>query len=322
MTPITTSIIHTLAFYDAVGKVPLTKLELYKYLIHTKNLPELSFGIFLKALDEEWSKLNEYIACHRGFYFLSKNIDAYRRKIDVGKTGVAKWRIAKRMIRYISFLPYIRMVGVTGSLALHTTNTQSDIDVLIVVKSGHIWTTRILVSFLMHIFGRRRHGAKTKDRICLNHYIADSDLALRPKNLFSAHIYSSFIPMWGDNRTKKSFIVQNKFWAKFHARHTRKEGFDIRTISKESSPLASFLEIVLNRVVAKRIESLLKTIQVQRIQHSLSNKRLGEAGYSAAPGEEGTVIFDDAALVFHHPRPRNQEALYLYKENLRELGMA
>lgn len=323
MTPIVTSIIHTLAFYDAVGSVPLTKVELYKYRISTESLSDVSLSVFGKVLDEEWPKLNAAISHHRGFYFLSKNRDAYRMRVDGGKTGIAKWRIAKRMIRCISFLPYVRMVGVTGSLARHTTNKQSDIDVLVVSKGGHIWTTRVFVSFLLHVLGKRKHGEKVKDRICLNHYIADSDLALRPKNLFSAHIYSSFVPMWSSTRTKESFLTQNKAWAQAYVPHAREEGLDRRTIS-QGLRLAPFLiEYVLSKTIAGWIDTRLKTFQLHKIQRNETRKRLRDYGEKPAQEtqEAGDVILSDAALMFHHPRPRKKETLYLYKKNLKELGL-
>jgi predicted nucleotidyltransferase len=260
MNQIIDAIIHTIAFYDAVGKVPLTKLELYKYLINMPAPPAGGFGSFLKILDREWPSLEPYIERERGFYSLKKNRSGYARRIHIGKTGIKKWRIAKRMIRLISFLPYVRMVAITGSLALNNTHKESDIDVLITAKHGHIWTVRILVTALMQILGKRRHGKKISDRICLNHYISDKSRDLRPKNLFSDHISKTMIPM--------------------------------RSLAKEG-----LLEKLLTYTVAGPLESFLRAVQIRKIKHR-------------------QVIFEDSALVFHHPRPQNQEALYLYKQNL------
>jgi len=258
MTQIASSIIRTICFYDAVGKVALTKLELYKYLIDTPDRP--AFGNFLRILDQEWPTLEPYIQRERGFYFLKKNSSAYARRVHIGKTGIKKWRIARRMIRAMSFLPYVRMVAVTGSLALNTTHRKSDIDVLIRAKHGHIWTVRIFVTALTQILGKRRHGKKISDRICLNHYISDKSADLGPKNLFSDHISKTMIPVW--TSSKKSVV-----------------------------------EKLLTNTVAGPLESFLRATQIRKIKHR-------------------EVIFKDSALVFHHPRPRNQEALYLYKQNL------
>jgi len=264
MTPIVSSIIHTILFYDAVGKVALTKLELYKYIINTPDLP--AFGNFLKILDQEWPTLQPHIKRARGFYFLKKNEAGYSRRIHIGKTGIKKWRTARIMIRAMSFLPYVRMVAVTGSLALNTTHRESDIDVLICAKHGHIWTARILVTALMHILGKRRHGKKISNRICLNHYISDKSADLGPRNLFSDHISKTMIPVW--SRTKESLA-----------------------------------ERLLTNTVAKPMESFLRAAQIRKIKHR-------------------EVIFEDSALVFHHPRPQNQEALYLYKQNLSHFAKA
>lgn len=311
------STIHTVAFYDAVRKVPLTTIELYKNLVHTKGLDkagQVSFYDFLKILDEQKSALRPYITNYRGFYFLKGNNTAYKDRIEIGKTSIKKWRIARKMIRAISFLPYVRMIAVTGSLALHTTNKNSDIDVLIVVKSGHIWTVRMLVTALMQVLKRRRHGTRVRDRICLNHYITDDDLVLHPKHLFSAHICSSFIPIWSKNQTDENLIKQNSSWAKRYLLHFPETlHTNLKKFKPDPKPLdisRFFIEYTLAKTVARGSEKLLRAIQAQKIQRSIDKNKT----------ERQEVIFNDCALVFHHPRPKNQEALYLYKENLRKLG--
>lgn len=292
MNPVLQSIIHTLAFYDAVGGVPLTKIELYKYLVATEGLPQLKFGHFLNVLENEWSYLGTYIDRKRGFYFLKKNTSGYARRVQGGKSGIKKWRIARRMARLISFMPYVRMVAITGSLALNSTNKQSDIDVLIAAKSGNIWTVRVFVSMLMQMLGKRRYYKFIRDRICLNHYISDSESVLRPNHLFSRHICFTLVPLWR----------QESYMPPFYKNITAR----LQTI-RGGQNLAYFLrniiELVLLKTFASKLERALKALQMRKIQ-----------------GRE--FIADDNALVFHHPRPKNQEALYLYEQNLRELNLS
>lgn len=314
MSPILQSVIHTVAFYDAVGSVPLTNVELYKYLLYTNGLPAVSLAGFLRVLDEECATLRLYICSYRGFYFLKKNRGAYARRVAIGKTSIAKWRIAQKMIGLISLVPYVRMVAVTGSLALNATRKESDIDVLIVVKHGHIWTTRVFVSFLMHILGKRRHGQRIRDRICLNHYMADSHLVLRPLSLFSAHIYSSLVPCWSMAGIDTAFLQENAGWTRQYLARLREGKTYRRGITPRIGNLRIF-RFAFERLVpvsgARILESFLKKIQVQKIGHNTSRPEGG-----------GESILGDTALVFHHPRPQNQEALYLYKQNLQELGLA
>lgn len=295
MSPYCKSVISTIAFYDAVGKTPLTKVELYKYLISKEGLAHISFGDFVEFFDREWETLKTVICHRRSFYYLLSNKDGYARRIQIGKTGIKKWRVSRRMVRLISFLPYVRMVAITGSLALHTTHKGSDIDVLIVARPGHIWTTRMLVSALTHVLKRRRYGKRIQDRICLNHFITNFDLALRPQNLFSAHIAETMIRVWGKDEVQRQGVssrtIAPRFWLLY--------------------ALCSFVELCLTKSVGGGLERVLRAIQIKRIQQ-----------HFIAQGEEARgAIFDDEALVFHHPRPRNQEALVVYEQHLKALGL-
>ena len=68
MSPIAKSIVHTLAFHDALGGISLTNIELYKRLIPTESLDAIAFGDFVKVLDEESdgpAGLSAYIARKR-----------------------------------------------------------------------------------------------------------------------------------------------------------------------------------------------------------------------------------------------------------------
>jgi len=309
MSPILKSIIHTVAFYDAVGSVPLTKGELYKHLIYAPDLAaaqvgssHVSFASFLRTLDEEWPTLKPYIHSYRGFYFLHKNSNAYTKRIAMGKTSIAKWRIAKRMIALISFVPYVRMVAVTGSLALNATHKGSDIDVLIVAKSGHIWTARAFISALMQAFGKRRYGQFIRDRICLNHYVSDKETVLRPDHLFSRHICSTLVPVWRQESYTPPFLAETTtHLSTMHGRHW------------SSYFLRNSAEFILSKTISYKLEQVLRSLQMRKIHGR--PKPSPSASYGA-----GEFIADDNALVFHHPRPQNQEALYLYRQNLEQLS--
>lgn len=319
MKPQSKAIIQTLAFYDAVGHTPLTALELYRRLLRSEEGESscVSFGSFLKEMiqQQEQASLSEYVGAYRGFYFLKGSKEGYKQRVQIGKSGIRKWRIARSMARAISFLPYARMVAVTGSLALHMTHKESDIDVLIVAKRGHIWTTRILVSFFMQIFGRRRHGHYIKDRICLNHYVSDSSLTFRPKNLFSAHICVTFVPIWSKREANKELLTQNQELIGSYFQHRYGISSDIRSVEKDApfilSAIRSFAEFMGLGVSGRFLEFVCKKVQARRIRRNIES-------IGVAPG---AVIFDDEALIFHHPRPRNQEALHLYEANLKNLGL-
>ncbi len=52
------------------------------------------------------------------------------------------------------------MVAVVNSLAMHASDTDSDIDLFIVSDPNRMWLVRILSTFIFHILGVRRYGSK------------------------------------------------------------------------------------------------------------------------------------------------------------------
>lgn len=309
------SIIRTVAFYDAVGGIALSKLELYKYLLNPNN--PTSFISVCDKLDRDWRSLEPYISRYRGFYFLRKNKFGYEKRIEIGKSSIKKRKIAEKMARLISFLPYVKMIALTGSLSHHSANSKSDIDILIVAKGGHIWTSRMLVSALTHILGKRRHGNKIKDRICLNHYISDANLSLRPNNLFSAHIGASLVPLWGDKTTYALFVktnsgLINSRFPNYKAPHLYSANHALH-FSKNKEGLSEWTGAKINFWFSV-FEPFFRGIQLKKIRHNFKKAKIESDKTMGG-------LFDDGTLVFHHPRPIRQEALFLYKKNLKELDL-
>lgn len=325
-------ILSTLCFYDAVGGVALTKLELYKYLMRPAadkrglfaDTPIYeSFYDMLTALEEPSCQNNDRISLKRGFYFLPKNQNGYERRIHTGKTGIRNWRTANKMAKIISFLPYVKMIAVTGSLSMDSTTDKSDIDLLIVARNGRIWTTRVIITAVMHLLGKRRHGDTIRGRICLNHYITDNSLTIRPSNLFSAHIILSLVPLYSNRFLERHFGNENIGFCSSYMPNGRTKTLNLRhvhakdrngyKIDKVARYILNNLALLMPDALQEIIEKFLKNIQIKKISRSLK---------SAPRMQVSDIIYGDSALVFHHPRPKDQEALYLYQNNLREAGIS
>ena len=70
-----------------------------------------------------------------------KNIVSQRRRcLHASKE---KWRIAHRVGWWLGFIPTIRLVGVTGGLAMDNVGRQDDIDLCIITQKKTLWIARI-----------------------------------------------------------------------------------------------------------------------------------------------------------------------------------
>ncbi|OGD67885.1 hypothetical protein A3F08_03185 [Candidatus Berkelbacteria bacterium RIFCSPHIGHO2_12_FULL_36_9] len=77
---------------------------------------------------------------------------------------------ASQMASLLCFIPYIRGVLLTGSMAEQNIKEESDIDFFVQTKKGRIWMTRGLVVFFLTIIGQYRSKRITAGKICPNWY--------------------------------------------------------------------------------------------------------------------------------------------------------
>ncbi|MGB7876560.1 MAG: hypothetical protein WBL25_19435 [Anaerolineales bacterium] len=103
-------------------------------------------------------------------------------------------RLWPRAIRYgkaVAELPFIRMLAVTGSLAVNNTDDPADIDYLIVTEPGRLWTCRALVLALGKLAARQGLN------LCPNYLITTRALEFQEHTLYVAHELTQMIPLSG-----------------------------------------------------------------------------------------------------------------------------
>ena len=200
------NILATLAYYDVMD-YPMTSFEIYKYFTNFNQQSETDslqpdLLEIINTLESE--KLKKFIEEYRGFYFLKGRKKLVEQRIERSKIAESKFKILLKSARWLRLVPYARMIAATGSLAMKNTESGSDLDILVVLKHGKIFTGRTLLTLAVHLLGRRRHGRKIANRICLNYFITDKSLGINLKDAFSASEYSFIFPLFG-------FAVFQKF---------------------------------------------------------------------------------------------------------------
>ena len=156
-----------------------------------------------------------------------------------------KWKIAGSLW-WLRLLPTIECIGVTGALAMNNADVHDDIDFLIITKSGTLWTTRLIVTFLLDLFHlRRRPGDhKFKDKICLNMFMSSDALAIpsKERDLFTAHEVLQMKPLWDRDGTYQKFLKANRWVEKFLPTAWRETYYASRVKHQQTRSLLRFLE--------------------------------------------------------------------------------
>lgn len=303
---ITKDVLATIVYYDGLD-YPLTAFEAWKYLMRadyceerTKPYCFASLAEIMSALESE--KLKEFIEEQDGFYFLKGKKELAVQRIERGKISAGKFKGLRGVARFLRFVPFVRMVGITGTLSMKNAEARSDWDVLVVLKSGHIWTGRLLVTLAVHIMGRRRWGAMVSDRVCLNYYITDETLEISTKDLFSANEYFFLFPLFGW-KTYRSFQLRNLWIGKMKPHYYASEDAPVRMVG--DSAWARRIRRWGERILRGRaLERFMEKAQKGRI---IRNPKTYKEG--------GLVRFSDEALVFL-PSPHGPELFEKFKKNM------
>lgn len=266
------NILSTISYYDILN-FPLTSFEIWKYLLAERGC---TLGKIVEAL--EGNDLKNRIEEFRGFYFLEGRKDLVERRIQCDKNSAVKFEIAERAAWWLRFVPFVRMIAVTGTLAMKNCEKNSDIDFFVILQKSRIFTGRLLVTIIVHLLGRRRYGNKIKNRICLNYFITTDNLEIQRQDLFASNEYSFIYPIFGHNVFQK-LCRTNLVWIKkskpnWQAPDLKPARYFVDS-SETSTAVQKALESLINLFWGDRIESWQKRHQIARIELNPLTKKPG-----------------------------------------------
>ena len=230
MNSLSKSILNTICYYDILD-YPLTSFEIWKNLIGDRYHAQsetLSLNLIVLELEDE--ELKRYLDEYRGFYFLKGRKDLIEKRIFNNKISVSKIKKLRRVVWFLRFIPFVRAVMVTGRLAMKNAENSSDWDLLVVLKSGRIWTGRTLVTGAVHSLGKRRHGNKIKNRVCLNYFITDKSLEIKYKDLFSANEYLFCFPLFDSKNYYNKFQLKNSWIREYKPNYYLVENNNLKSL--------------------------------------------------------------------------------------------
>jgi hypothetical protein len=192
--------------YADIFDFPLTRSEIVKYQIASIKKSKKHFDA-------------QVLQQSRGYYFLKGrgNIVSLRKKRE--SYSHKKVTIANKHCRIFKLIPTIQSIFVTGAVAAQNARKQDDIDILVITKTGWIWTTRLLVIMLANIVGIRRKPGEKKiaDKLCFNMFIDEDHLAIpvNERDVFSANEIARMKLLWGRGAVSSRFYYENKWIRSF-----------------------------------------------------------------------------------------------------------
>ncbi len=167
--------------YSGIFEYPLTLEEIHRYLPARASVDDVR-----RAL----SNLPQ-VDSRQGYFFLKGNDGLVNVRLARARASRPVFRRALRFGRILGSLPFVRMVGMTGSLAVMNLSKGADMDYMLVTRPARLWTARAFaVTFgrFMRLFGHR---------ICVNILVSENALRWRIHDLYSARELCQMIPVTG-----------------------------------------------------------------------------------------------------------------------------
>lgn len=198
------AILRTVLYADVFG-FPLTPAEIQHYLIGAEAGQE-AVGAALQA-----EPLRSRLRHADGCYALAERPELPAQRRERRRNSAHLWPAARAWARRLSALPFVRLVAVTGALAVNNARAGDDIDFLVVTAPHRVWLARALCVALVR--AARLGGV----RLCPNYVLAETRLEQSPRNLYIAHEIAQMVPLSGRrlytalrlaNRWTRAFLPQ------------------------------------------------------------------------------------------------------------------
>ena len=297
----------TIVYYDALD-YPMTAFEVWKHLIATHD--EVSSEA--PTLGQVSGVLDGLVALGAitrlsGFLILPQRELLVSARIRSEKYAVPKIRRAAALAWKLAWVPFVRMIALTGSLSMKRGDHESDWDFFVVLSGGAIWRGRTALSLVLQLFGKRRHGRYVENRACLNYFITDASLEIAMQDYFSASEYRFMYTLVGRD-TERHFELANRWMARL------KPTYQPTTLPNFWLHSASRLQLKLRLL----LEQLFSWEGWEVKLSSWQKKKIEQNPKSQTPG--AFIVANDQALIFL-PCPKGPAVFDRFKERLAVHGL-
>ncbi|MBN1325561.1 hypothetical protein JW977_01075 [Candidatus Falkowbacteria bacterium] len=287
-------VLNTIIYFD-IFDYPLTVNEIYYYL-YTGGMDVMPFSS--QEIDDilvTSEKLRKVITTQSGFYFLKGRREIVEIRLERYNIADKKFRIAKKAIWFLKFLPFIKMIAVCNNLGYQNAKPESDIDFFIITAKNRIYLVRFCVSVLLSLL--RFRGENKTDRICLSFYTTEDNMDFSNLPIVAEDIYLTFWlatlwPIYVRENFCQKFLEKN-VWLKKYLPHFMpiKIGYRYRV---DDTSWSKFIygakELIAGGFIGNFLEKITKKIQLKKM--SQRKKDMAVVGNSK-------VIISDIMLKFH-----------------------
>ena len=257
------SIIKVIAYFDLFN-YPISKEEIHFFL--DRPAPEKE----VQAVLYELLKAGIIFRLDN-FYSLQNDPSLARRRVKGNAHASSLLITAYRVSRILFRFPFVRGIGISGSLSKKFADEHADIDFFIVTKTSRLWIARTL----MHLFKKLTFLVGKQHWFCMNYYIDEEAMQIEEHNIFTATELITLIPVYG-NGTMDKFFKANNWAVYYYPNYVNKKNEQQPLLPK--STIKKFSEWLLNNRFGDRLDNYLMKVTTKRWKKKEAKGKLNMRG--------------------------------------------
>jgi hypothetical protein len=290
------SALKALAYFDLFD-YPLTREEIGLFM--NKKVGERDLDSALADLTA-----SRVVIQHENYYALKDPAQQASRREAGNELAAQLLQTAFRISTFLYHFPFVRGIGISGSLSKNFADENADIDFFVIAKANRLWISRTL----MHLFKKLTFIVGRQHWYCLNYYVDEKALAIQEKNIFTATEVATLIPVCG-NGSMENFFTANAWIDSYYPNYVI--DVESRKNSKHSR-IKKSLEYLIDLFPANRLDNYLMRITAARWKRKERERRLNVAGRKMGL---------HTGKHFSKPNPEHlqKSILEMYEQRLKEL---
>jgi len=267
------------AIIPGVALSVLEYFELFFYPLRAEEI--LSYSSVICTPEEISSALEEQLAHHKiyehnNYYSVNKDIKQQVIKREKGnKIAVIKTIDAKRIGRFIFGFPFVKFVGISGSLSKGYAGEKCDYDFFIITSNNRLWICRTI----LHLFKKITFLAGQQDKFCMNYFIDESALKIEEKNRFTATELLTLIPI-NRNKIYDDFLSSNNWIHSFFPNNKLCADTNIKTEPVRFGK--KFLEFIFDHLFPRKLNKALMKLTDLKWRNKWARKDFPMEDYDLA----------------------------------------
>ncbi|HEY0434469.1 MAG TPA: hypothetical protein VGC95_11380 [Chitinophagaceae bacterium] len=179
------TVLKALAYFDLFD-YPLTREEIRCFAEIELSNEELDAALIRLLFANAITRMDRFFSLRNDHALVQRRINGNQRAQDVLPKAL-------RAGRFLYRFPFVKAVGISGSLSKQFADEKADFDFFIITRRNRLWIARTM----LHLFKKLTYLAGRQHQFCMNYFVDEAALLIEEQNLYSAIEIATLIPVAG-----------------------------------------------------------------------------------------------------------------------------